>query len=101
MVVEGVIAHFLDPKQIDFCIVLRASPKAIRRRLKRRKWESRKIEENVEAEMLDVCLIESLEMGHKVIEVDTTGKRAGEVVKEIIELLKRGKPRYGVVSWMR
>ncbi len=101
VIVEGVIAHFLDPNEIDFCIVLRASPRALKMRLKKRGWRKSKIEENVEAEKLDVCLVEALENGHKVIEVDTTGKSAKEVVDEIIKLIKRGRERYGVVNWMR
>ena len=46
--------------------------KGIKKRLVKRKYSKEKIRENLDAEILDVCLVEALENKHKVKVVDTT-----------------------------
>lgn len=57
-------------------VVLRASPRAIRRRLLPRHYSKRKLNDNIEAEALDYCTVMARENYKKVIEVDTTGLTA-------------------------
>lgn len=97
VVVDGHLSHFLNA---DLVIVLRANPKLIAERLKERGYSREKLGENVEAELVDVILVEALEENENVIEVDTTGKTPEEVVEEILNLMGKGvKKRVGIVDW--
>ena len=77
--VEGHLAHKID---LDHCIVLRTDPKILRERLEKRGYPEKKIEENVEAEAMDLILSEASKR-HKVYEIDTTGRKPVEVAEEI------------------
>lgn len=97
VVVDGHLSHFLPA---DIVIVLRAHPRLVGERLTERGYSKEKIGENVEAELVDVILVEALEENENVIEVDTTGKTPEEVVEEILELIEKGvKKRVGLVDW--
>ncbi|MDI3476195.1 MAG: adenylate kinase [Thermococcaceae archaeon] len=97
VVVDGHLSHFLNS---DLVIVLRANPKLIAERLKERGYSREKLGENVEAELVDVILVEALEENENVIEVDTTGKTPEEVVEEILNLIQKGvRRRVGIVDW--
>jgi len=96
-VVDGHLSHHMPA---DVVIVLRANPRVIAERLEGRGYSREKLGENVEAELVDVVLVEALENNGHVIEVDTTGKAPEDVVEEIIELLRSGtKRRVGIVDW--
>ncbi|MFA4646515.1 adenylate kinase family protein [Pyrococcus kukulkanii] len=97
IILDGHLSHLMPA---DIVIVLRAHPKIIGERLKDRGYPEEKVKENVEAELVDVILIEAVEEHENVIEVNTTGKTPEEVVEEIIGLLKEGrKRRVGIVDW--
>lgn len=83
-VIEGHLAHFCKG---DFCIVLRTNPKELEKRLKKKKWNSSKIKENVDAEIIDVCLQEALQINKNVYEIDTTNKKPREIVETIKKIL--------------
>jgi adenylate kinase len=80
-------SHYSHSLPSDLVIILRCSPRELRKRMGDKGWDREKIEENVEAEIMEVCKAEALEMGKKVVEVDTTGKAVGEVVGEIVKKL--------------
>jgi adenylate kinase len=90
-------SHYAHDMPADLVIVLRANPAEIRKRLKGRGWTTEKIEENVEAEIMEICVSEALEKGRKVFQVDTTGKTvkstASEAMRIIKTILKPSKPR--------
>ncbi|ACJ16049.1 Hypothetical nucleotide kinase [Thermococcus onnurineus NA1] len=97
VVLDGHLSHFVPA---DVVIILRAHPRLIAERLKARGYSKKKLAENVEAELVDVILVEALEENERVLEVDTTGKSPEEVVEEILTLLKSGtKKRVGIVDW--
>ncbi|MDK2869853.1 MAG: adenylate kinase [Pyrococcus sp.] len=99
VVLDGHLSHLMPA---DLVIVLRAHPKTIAERLKERGYSKDKIGENVEAELVDVILIEALDEHENVIEVDTTGKTPEEVVNEILNLINSGiKRRVGIVDWTK
>jgi len=91
-IVEG---HVLcDLKlQADRVVVLRASPRAIARRLRSRRYSRKKLEDNLEAEALDYCMIHSLENypRRKVIQVNTTGRMPSENVRRVLAALRSRK----------
>ncbi len=74
-------------------IVLRLDPLILAKRLHARNWPKLKIWENVESEMIDVSLYDSLKVLGKtrVFEIDATGKRREELVGEIFKVLSRNK----------
>ena len=57
--VEGHFAHLLP---CDRIVVLRCRPDVLKSRLAQRNYREEKIRENVQAEALDTCLIESVEL---------------------------------------
>jgi adenylate kinase len=74
-------------------IVLRLDPVILAKRLRARNWPKLKIWENVEAEMIDVSLYDSLKtLGkNRVLEIDATGKHPEELVRKILRALSRNK----------
>jgi adenylate kinase len=82
----------------DFVFVLRCEPSELDRRLMERKYDRRKRAENVLAEILDSCAIESeARFGKKVVfEIGTDGKAPEKVAAEIGKILsgKKTKKRF-------
>ena len=98
MVLEGHFSHMLKP---DLAIVLRCSPKVLEKRLRRKGWDEKKVRENVEAEAVDVVLIEALENVPEVCEIDTTKMKPSQVSRAIDSIIsgERQKYRVGNVDW--
>jgi len=69
--VEGHFAHLLP---CDRIVVLRCRPDVLKARLAQRNYNEKKIWENVQAEALDSCLIETVEnfFPQQILELDTT-----------------------------
>jgi adenylate kinase len=89
-IIEGHVSHLLP---VDKIIVLRTAPGVLRERLARRGWSKAKIDENVEAEALDVILVEALEMSDSVYEINATDMSPEEVTAAIREII-RGTDNY-------
>ncbi len=96
VVIEGHLAHHFPA---DYCIVLRCEPEELRKRLGERDYSEEKIEENVEAEALDVILQEAVGKQENIIEIETTNRKPEEVASEIIDRLEHGDTGYGSVDW--
>ena len=98
MILEGHFSHLLGP---DLAIVLRCSPAVLEKRLKKKGWAEKKIRENVEAEAVDVALVEAVENVSDVCEIDTTKLKAGQVARAIEDMIsgERQKYRVGNVDW--
>ncbi len=99
-IVEGQISHLLRADQV---VVLRCRPDVIRERLCARGYHEEKIRENVEAELVDVILVEALEEHDptRIYEIDTTGMSLN-IIADRIEHIIAGeeKPVYGTVDWL-
>jgi len=98
-IIEGHLSHRLGVS--DIVIVLRTRPSILRHRLKKRMYGEDKVRENIEAEALDICLVESVDEGAEVYEVDTSVKSPQEVGEDIVRILK-GKGdefRPGKIDW--
>jgi adenylate kinase len=83
VIIESHLAHHIA----DIVIVLRAYPLELEMRLKTRGYSEEKTKENVEAEALDVILVEAFEWCKKVFEVNTTGKSTEEVGQDIEKII--------------
>jgi adenylate kinase len=89
VVIEGHLSHYL--LGYDAVIVLRTHPEVLGQRLKTREYNKEKITENIEAEALDVILIEAVELNEKVYEVETTTSTPAQAsleIESIIQLLE-------------
>ncbi len=84
VIIESHYAHDMDA---DVFVILRTKPAELRKRGADKGWRKEKTEENVLAEIMEVCLTESMEQGKRVYEVDTTGKKPKDVAKKIVSLL--------------
>ena len=98
LLIEGHLAHHLPN---DICIVLRAHPDLIIKRLKERGYDEETTMANTEAEAIDVILVEALENCDSVFEVDV-GRMSPEQVADAIEVIMDGRGedfRPGKVDW--
>lgn len=97
--IEGHFAHLLP---CDKIVVLRCRPDELESRLKQRKYRARKIQENMDAEALDVCLIETVDMfdPSAIFELDSSG-RDPAYCADIIEQFFRGEipASFGNIDW--
>jgi adenylate kinase len=95
-IIEGHISHLLP---VDRIVVLRTAPGVLRERLAKRGWSKAKIEENLEAEALDVILVEALEMSRgrgrprNVYEINATDMSPEEVAEAVRQII-RGTDNY-------
>ncbi len=102
-IIDGHISHFLNG---DFVIVLRLNPEILYERLLSRGYNLRKILENMESEILDVCLSESIEIHgmDKVFEIDVTGKDVEDICDTIYRIINeenfRKKYIPGKIDWL-
>ena len=90
LIVDSHISHLLPKTLVNLCIVLTCSNlKKLEKRLQVRKYSKKKIKENLDAEVFQICLIETQEKGHKVVTFDTSKKITqkkfvNKVMKEIV-----------------
>ena len=105
IIIESHLAHYIT----DITIVLRTYPPDLEMRLKTREYSEEKIKENIEAEALDVILVEAIEWCQKVFEVNTTGKsieKVGQDIEKIIDNIISGKEeelseyKPGSIDWI-
>ncbi|MEM0350243.1 MAG: adenylate kinase family protein [Archaeoglobaceae archaeon] len=97
-IVEGHLSHLLKP---DLAIVLRCNPLVIKKRLLERGWSYEKVMENVEAELIDLILVEAMQNCERVYEIDVTEMTIAEIA-DAIERILRGEEGFepGKVDWI-
>ena len=86
-ILDGHLAHLLPN---SLCIVLRCHPDLLRTRLEERGYTEEKVRENVEAEAIDIILVEALDACKRVFEIDAT-VLAPEAAADSIERIINGK----------
>jgi len=97
--VEGHLAHLLP---CDRVVVLRCRPDVLARRLGKRHYPEAKIRENLEAEALDVILIETIEEHppDHVLELDSTYRSVSEIADRIEDFIhEKIPPSHGTIDW--
>jgi len=104
IVLDGHYAVDVVPaKSIHIVFVLRREPAELRRSMEKRGFKGKKLKENLAAEVLDVCLYNAVKACgvEKVCEIDVTGKKADEVVEEVVAVLEEQKAcAVGTVDWL-
>lgn len=85
-IIEGHLACEMKLRN-SFVIVLRCDPAVLKKRLKDRGYNSRKIAENLEAEAIDYCTIKAMKGFRAVFEVDTTTRDVQKIVDECMKII--------------
>jgi len=96
---EGIITN----KMVTFIFVLRCNPVILMRRLRRKKWSSEKVRENVMAETLDSCYIHarSYYSNRKVAQLDTSHSSVKRSIKTAESILSGGEAPILKINWLR
>ena len=83
------LGQFMPKRPGMVALVVRLDPMILAKRLRSRNWRKQKIWENVESELIDLSLCESLRfLGQEhVYQLDATRKKHEELVKEAFKLL--------------
>ncbi|MEK6983226.1 MAG: adenylate kinase family protein [Nanoarchaeota archaeon] len=83
IIIDSHLSHYLPRKYVNFCIVTKCDIKELNARLKNKKFHKEKIDENLQAEIFDICHIKAMEKKHKVFVVNTTkGFNISQLVKK-------------------
>lgn len=76
----------------DYIFVLRTHPDVLKKRLEKRKYNKKKIDENIEAELLDYCVQRVQQVyAWRPIEIDTTNTTAAKAAEKIVNAIKYKK----------
>lgn len=104
VIIDGHLSHLL--KNVDKVIVLRCHPRILKGRLQKKNWIEKKISENLEAEILDIILCETVEIHkkEKIFEIDTTKSSIEEITSTIISIIdsnfkREKKYNIGQIDW--
>jgi adenylate kinase len=103
IIIDGHFASAVTPaKQVTNIFVLRRNPKELKMFMEKTGYSGSKMWENLQAEIIDICLGEAIEVhAGRVCELDVTGKTLEEVVGEILDVLEKRKNCFvGIVDWM-
>ena len=104
LVLDSHVCFKIGPSpRLARAIVLRCNPAVLERRLRQKHWSKRKISENVLAEILDICLWNSVKNygWERTSEIDTTNKRPAQVVQLTIRALRERKiQKQPKVNWL-
>lgn len=102
--VEGHLSHLL--KNMDKVIILRCHPRVLKKRLTKKGWKIEKIKENIDAEILDIILCETVDIHppKNIFEIDTTDKSIDDVTSSVMEIIRnkfRPMKKYniGCIDW--
>ena len=84
VIIDSHLSHYLPKKYVDFFIITKCAIKELSRRLKNKKYHQNKIQENLQAEIFDICYNEAVERKHNIIAVDTTkGFNMNKILKQL------------------
>jgi adenylate kinase len=104
IVIDGHYAAAVTPKKLATHIfILRRNPVELREFMQKRGYTPAKTAENLQAEILDVILVETLQKHPKehVCELDLTGKTAQENLVAVTAVLEgKRKCTVGTIDWL-
>ncbi len=66
LVIDSHLSHYIDPTLISLCYVVRCNLSELQNRLKKRSYADKKIRDNLDSEIFQICLTEADEMGHTI-----------------------------------
>lgn len=72
IILDGHMSHLLPREFVDFLIVMTCDISVLKKRLEDRNYSDSKIRENLDSEIMKVCLTEAEDLGHQLIEIDSS-----------------------------
>lgn len=69
VIIDSHLSHYLPKKNVDLVIVTRCDIAMLKKRLQKRGYSAKKIKDNIESEIFNVCGDEAQEIGHKLVEI--------------------------------
>lgn len=101
IVIDSHYAEIIDPRYIHRLFVLRADPEEIAKRLCERRWPLEKILENVEAEIMGICLYNAVEEQDPFKICEIYEKNLDQAVEKILRIL-RGEEKCEIlyIDWL-
>ncbi|RZN63000.1 adenylate kinase family protein [Methanonatronarchaeum sp. AMET6-2] len=95
-------SHFSHQLDVDRIILLRCHPNQLEERLQEKEdFNQKKINENMMAETVDVILLQAMQTGKPINELDTTNRTPSEIAGEIKNIInEKPEPETGVVDWI-
>ena len=91
MVIDSHMAHYVPKKYVDLVFCTKCDLRRLKVRLEKRKYKAKKVRENLDAEIFDVCLNEAMEIGHKVVVLDTTHDSMVKILKLVENAVDKNK----------
>ncbi len=86
VMIDSHMSHEVPAKYVDWCIVTKCDTDVLRKRLAKKGYSQTKIQENIDAEVLDICREEAEQNHHKIIAVDTSKKTPKKLAAELKRL---------------
>ncbi len=84
IIIDSHLSHNLPKRYVDLCIITKCELKVLEKRLRKKRYSRKKIRENLDCEIFDICLNEAKEKKHKIKIIDTT---KGINIKRVIKKL--------------
>ena len=85
LIIDSHLSHYIPKRYVNLCIITKCDLKKLKKRLEKRGYSKRKVRENLDAEIFDVCLMEALINKHKVRIIDTSKKIN---IKQLLRYIK-------------
>ena len=92
LILEGHFAHFLNPELIDYLFVINRDLQNLKEEYKTRKYNSQKVQDNLEVESFNLCFYEALEEGfveERQVFCLENNKELNDLIVKIIEIVKK------------
>lgn len=83
------LSHYLPKNLVDICLVLACDIKKLKKILEKRGYNNKKIRENIDAEIFEVCYNEALGQGHKILKIDTSKRLTKKAWKIILRKVNK------------
>ncbi len=84
-IIDSHMSHHFSNKNIDLCIVCTCELKELKNRLKKRKYKTDKVNNNLNVEIFETCFIEANENNHNVLKT-TNNSNIDNLIKHILEI---------------
>lgn len=93
MIIVSHMAHMISDEYFDLLIILRCNPEVLSKRLKARGYDKEKVYDNVVFEALDGSVIETIELGKKFVQIDSTRDYKTTLRQAYLLITKNKRPR--------
>jgi len=84
ILIDSHLSHYLPSKYVDLCVITKCSLSKLKQRLEKRKYSEKKIRENLDSEIFDICLNEAKEKKHNVFVINTTRGISKQAITQLL-----------------